>query len=199
MRETSSCRSLTTSISEHNLSNLAGAKRICQLMGVEENDFYQAIENFKGASKRLEIISSSNSSVLLKDFAHAPSKVKATTAAVRKQFKGFKLVACLELHTYSSLDSEFINNYRDSLILSDLPIVFYDPEALKIKNRIPISEIDIINSFNDDRINVLTRPKELEYFLLNQDFNQTVLLMMSSGNFGGIIWDNLSKQFDLKV
>ena len=184
---------------EHNLSNLAGAKWICQLMGVEENDFYQAIENFKGASKRLEIISSSNSSVLLKDFAHAPSKVKATTAAVRKQFKGFKLVACLELHTYSSLDSEFINNYRDSLILSDLPIVFYDPEALKIKNRIPISEIDIINSFNDDRINVLTRPKELEYFLLNQDFNQTVLLMMSSGNFGGIIWDNLSKQFDLKV
>ena len=80
-----------------------------------------------------------------------------------------------------------------------MPIVFYDPEALKIKNRIPISEIDIVNSFNDDRINVLTRPKELEYFLLNQDFNQTVLLMMSSGNFGGIVWDNLSKQFDLKV
>ena len=78
-------------------------------------------------------------------------------------------------------------------------MVFYDPEALKIKNRIPISEIDIINSFNDERINVLTRPKELEYFLLNQDFNQTVLLMMSSGNFGGIIWDNLRKQFDLKV
>ena len=180
---------------EHNLSNLAGAKWICQLMGVEEDDFYQAIASFTGASKRLEKIASSNNSLLFKDFAHAPSKVKATNIAVKKQFEDFKLIACLELHTYSSLDANFIHNYRDSLSSADLPIVFYDPEALKIKNRNPITEKQIVEAFNDARIKVFTQPNAFADFLLNQEYSKSVLLMMSSGNYGGINWNALKEKF----
>lgn len=180
---------------EHNLSNLSGAKWICQLIGVEQDEFYQAIASFKGATKRLEKISSSRNKFLFKDFAHSPSKVNATITAVRKQYEGFKLIACFELHTYSSLDNKFIYNYRDSLCLSDFPIIFYDPEALRIKNRHPITEKQIKEAFNDQRIMIFTKPKALEDFLLIQDYDESILLMMSSGNYGGISWDNLMEQF----
>ena len=115
----------------------------------------------------------------------------ASTDAVRKQFEGFKLIACLELHTYSSLDTKFIYNYRDSLSLSDLPIIFYDSNALKIKNRHPITEKHIKEAFNDHRIKIFFQPKALEDFLLKQNYHKSVLLMMSSGNYGDISWDNL--------
>ncbi len=180
---------------EHNLSNLSGAKWICQLIGVEQDEFYQAIASFKGATKRLEKITSSRNKFLFKDFAHSPSKVNATITAVRKQYEGFKLIACFELHTYSSLDNKFIYNYRDSLSLSDFPIIFYDPEALRIKNRHPITEKEIKEAFNDQRIMIFTKPKALEDFLLIQDYDESILLMMSSGNYGGISWDNLMEQF----
>ena len=180
---------------EHNLSNLSGAKWICQLIGVEQDEFYQAIASFRGATKRLEKISSSRNKFLFKDFAHSPSKVNATITAVRKQYEGFKLIACFELHTYSSLDNKFIYNYRDSLCLSDFPIIFYDPEALRIKNRHPITEKQIKEAFNDQRIMIFTKPKALEDFLLIQDYDESILLMMSSGNYGGISWDNLMEQF----
>ena len=180
---------------EHNLSNLSGAKWICQLIGVEQDEFYQAIASFKGATRRLEKITSSRNKFLFKDFAHSPSKVKASITAVRKQFEGFKLIACLELHTYSSLDNKFIYNYRDSLSLSDFPIIFYDPLALRIKNRHPITEKQIKEAFNDHRIMIFIKPKALEDFLLMQDYDESVLLMMSSGNYGDISWDNLKKKF----
>ena len=143
---------------------------------------------------RLEKITSSRNKFLFKDFAHSPSKVTATTDAVRKQFEGFKLIACLELHTYSSLDSKFIHNYRDSLSLSDLPIIFYDSNALKIKNRYPISEKQIKEAFNDHRIKIFFQTKALEDFLLKQDYHESILLMMSSGNYGDISWDNLKEK-----
>ena len=180
---------------EHNLSNLSGAKWICQLIGVEQDDFYHAIASFKGATRRLEKITSSMNKFLFKDFAHSPSKVKATITAVRKQFEGFKLIACLELHTYSSLDNKFIHNYRDSLSLSDFPIIFYDPNALIIKNRHPISEKHIKVAFNDNRIKIFIKPKALEDFLLMQGYDESVLLMMSSGNYGDISWNNLKEKF----
>ena len=148
----------------HNLSNLAGAKWLCQLMGVDEDDFYQAIGSFRGASKRLELLQRSESAYLFKDFAHAPSKVKATTEAVKEQFSDLKITACLELHTFSSLDSSFIKNYRDSLEKADLPIVFYDPEALKIKNRTPILPQEIIDAFGHTDLLVFTNPKDFIKF-----------------------------------
>ena len=180
---------------DHNLSNLSGAKWICQLIGVEQDDFYEAIANFKGAAKRLERITSSRNRFLFKDFAHSPSKVKATIAAVRKQFETFRLITCLELHTYSSLDDKFIYNYQDSLSLSDIPIIFYDPKALRIKNRHPISENQIKEAFKDYRIKIFIKPKALEDFLLIQDYDESVLLMMSSGNYGDLSWDNLMEKF----
>ena len=176
---------------KHNLSNLTGAKWLCQLIGIDEDDFYQAISSFKGASKRLENLMTGKSSCLFKDFAHAPSKVKATTQAVKEQFPDSRLIACLELHTYSSLDPSFLVQYRNSLEKADLPIVFYDPEALKIKNRTPIQPQEIIDSLGHPHLTVFTDPKLLKDFLMEQNYHKTVLLMMSSGNYGGLDWEAL--------
>ncbi len=171
---------------KHNLSNLSGAKWICQLIGIDEDDFYQAISGFKGASKRLERLATGKTSHLFRDFAHAPSKVKATTAAVKAQFIGLKLIACLELHTYSSLDPLFLVNYYQTLNQTDIPIIFYDPEALKIKNRPSITPLEIIEAVGHPDLIVYSKPEDLKNFLLEQDYFSTVLLMMSSGNYGGI-------------
>jgi UDP-N-acetylmuramate: L-alanyl-gamma-D-glutamyl-meso-diaminopimelate ligase len=178
----------------HNLSNLSGAKWLCQLIGIDEDDFYQAISSFKGASKRLERLANGRTSYLFKDFAHAPSKVKATTQAVKEQFPDSKLVACLELHTYSSLDPSFIVHYRNSLEKADLPIVFYDPEALKIKNRPPISPEEILVAFDLPELMVFTELQKLKDHLLELDYHHKVLLMMSSGNYGGLDWEALKSK-----
>ena len=176
---------------KHNLLNLSGAKWICQLIGIDEDDFYQAISCFKGASKRLERLATGKTSHLFKDFAHAPSKVKATIAAVKAQFTALKLVACLELHTYSSLDPFFLVNYYQTLYQADLPIIFYDPEALKTKNRPPISPQEIIEAVGHPDLIVFSKPEDFKNFLLEQDYFSTVLLIMSSGNYGGIDWEAL--------
>lgn len=118
---------------EHNLQNLAGAKWICQHMGIDEDDFYEAIVTFKGANKRLEKIAESKNSVIFKDFAHSPSKVKATTEAVKKQYSERNVLACLELHTYSSLNAEFLEEYKGTLDQADEAVVFYSPHAVEIK------------------------------------------------------------------
>ena len=139
----------------------------------------------------MERLANGRKSYLFKDFAHAPSKVKATTQAVKEQFPDSKLVACLELHTYSSLDPSFIVHYRNSLEKADLPIVFYDPEALKIKNRPPISPEEILVAFDLPELMVFTEPQKLKDHLLELDYHQKVLLMMSSGNYGGLDWEAL--------
>ena len=118
---------------KHNLQNLAGAKWICQHMGVDEDDFYEAIANFKGASKRLEKIAENSSTVIFKDFAHSPSKVEATTKAVKEQYNNRTVLACLELHTYSSLNAEFLKLYKGALDSADRAVVFYSPHAVEIK------------------------------------------------------------------
>jgi UDP-N-acetylmuramate: L-alanyl-gamma-D-glutamyl-meso-diaminopimelate ligase len=175
----------------HNLSNLAGAQTICQFMGVEPIEFYEAIATFKGAARRLEKMGRGATSILFKDFAHAPSKVRATTAAVKKQFPTQKLLACLELHTYSSLDPAFINHYKKSLETADEALVFYDPEALKIKQRQVIPPDAIAAAFDHPNLRVFSVPQELHDFLYNQNYAHTVLLMMSSGNYGQLDWDRL--------
>ncbi|MDC1080497.1 Mur ligase family protein [Flavobacteriaceae bacterium] len=176
---------------EHNLSNIAGAQWISQLMGVDQAEFLEAISSFKGASKRLEKIGDNGSSFLFKDFAHAPSKVKATSLAVAQQFEEHHKVFCLELHTYSSLTPEFIGQYKNSLKPADEAIVFYDPEALKIKNGIALSEEEIKNAFGDENIIVFSEPKEFHKFLEQHNWDKSVLLMMSSGNYGGLNWETL--------
>lgn len=177
---------------DHNMSNLSAARWITQLVGVSEEDFVEAIASFKGASKRLELVVRGSTGVLFKDFAHAPSKVVATTNAVQKQFGKKRILACLELHTYSSLNPEYMINYQGALAAADEAIVFYDPEALKIKNRPPIAKEDIEKAFQHPALKVFTLPADLHHHLLTNAYDDTVLLMMSSGNYGAIDWDSLA-------
>ncbi len=179
---------------KHNLLNLSGAQWITQLMGVDESKFNEAIPSFIGASRRLECIVKSKTSLLFKDFAHAPSKVKATSTAIKKQFSNHKIMICLELHTYSSLDSEFINQYAHSLDQVDEVVVFYDLEALKIKKRAPIARQSIINAFKRPSIKVFSQKDAFLKFLLKKDYNDKVLVMMSSGSFGELDWEILKER-----
>jgi len=178
---------------KHNLNNLAGAKWICQHMGVDEDDFYEAIATFKGASKRLEKVAESQTSVIFKDFAHSPSKVSATTAAVKEQFSDKKLIACLELHTYSSLNAEFLKEYKNSLAEADEALVFYSPDAVAIKKLEAVSEEQIRQAFQKEGLKVFTNSENFKEELKNTNLNNSVLLMMSSGNYGGLDMEELKK------
>ncbi len=179
---------------KHNLNNLNGAKWICQNMGVDEADFYEAIASFKGASKRLEKISENSDRVIYKDFAHSPSKVKATTTAVKEQYPDRKVVACLELHTYSSLNAEFLKEYESALDSADVAVVFYSPEAVKIKRLDEVTEEQIAKSFNRNDLIIYTNPKEFENYLYELELKNAVLLLMSSGNYGGLNLDELKNK-----
>lgn len=175
----------------HNLQNMAGAKWICQHMGVFEDEFYEAIASFKGASKRLEKIAENNSVVIYKDFAHSPSKVIATTNAVKKQYKERKVIACLELHTYSSLNTNFIKEYKDALNNADVAVVFYSPEAVKLKRLDTINMQQIKNAFHRNDLIVYSNPEEFKDYLFSLSYKNMVLLLMSSGNYGGLNFDEL--------
>ena len=174
---------------KHNLNNLAGAKWICQHMGVDEDDFYEAIASFKGANKRLEKIAEQSSCVVYKDFAHAPSKVQATTSAVKNQYPKRRLIACLELHTYSSLNESFLSEYDQTLAMADEAVVFFSPSALQIKKMKPISEEQIAHAFQHNNLTVYTDPRQFQEFLKAQNYTDTALLLMSSGNYGGLNFD----------
>ncbi len=176
----------------HNLQNLAGAKWICQLIGVQEDAFYEAIMSFSGASKRLEKIAENSSTVIFKDFAHSPSKVKATTKSVKEQYKNRKLLACLELHTYSSFNPEFLKEYNNALQFADKAVVFYSPHAVEIKKLAPVSKQQILDAFNRDDLIVYTKPTDFQDFIFNQNLENTSVLLMSSGNYGGLDLEKLA-------
>ena len=175
----------------HNLNNLVGAKWICQNMGVDEADFYEAIASFKGASKRLEKIAEGKGKVAYKDFAHSPSKVSATTKAVKNQYLDRKLIACLELHTYSSLNAEFLKEYQGALDAADVAVVFYSPDAVKIKQLEEVTYDQIAQSFQREDLIIYTNPADFKNFLFSQDFDNSALLLMSSGNYGGLNFDEV--------
>ncbi len=178
---------------KHNLNNLAGAKWICQQMGIDESDFYEAISTFQGASKRLEKIAESGTCIAYKDFAHSPSKVSATTQALKNQYPDRKLIACLELHTYSSLNPEFLSEYKGALDKADVAVVFYSPHAVKIKKLEAISEQQIADAFQREDLIIYTNPDEFKSFLFSQKFDNTSLLLMSSGNYGGLDFDEIKE------
>jgi UDP-N-acetylmuramate: L-alanyl-gamma-D-glutamyl-meso-diaminopimelate ligase len=162
---------------------------ISQMMGVNSSDFYEAIPTFRGASKRLECLAKGKTSFLFNDFAHAPSKVKATVEAIDKQFFNFEITFCLELHTFSSLDLEFLNQYADTLKKTSNSIIFYDPVVLKNKNRKPISEDYIKKAFEHSTLKLFTDKNALMNYLVDKNYVKHVLVFMSSGNFGGIDWE----------
>ena len=175
---------------KHNLSNLAGAKWICQNMGVDEEDFYEAIATFKGASKRLEKIAEGNSSIAYKDFAHSPSKVAATTKAVKEQYPNRKLIACLELHTYSSFNPEFLKEYKGALDAADEAVIFFLPESVAIKKLEAVTPEQISEAFQRKDLKIFTDAKSFHEFIENKEYKNATLLLMSSGNYGGL---NLEK------
>jgi len=171
---------------KHNLMNLNGARLVCERLGIPTADFLKAISTFKGAAKRLELLGKSEDSAFYKDFAHSPSKLKATIEAVKEQFPQRELVACMELHTYSSLNSDFLEHYHACMEKADKAIVFYSAHALEIKKMPPLPENKVKKSFGRDDIMVFTNKDKLVEFLESLHWKGKNLLMMSSGSFDGL-------------
>ena len=171
---------------KHNLLNMEGARFICSQLGIMEEEFYEAIMSFKGASKRLEKVERQDGGLLYKDFAHAPSKVKATVAAFAEQFSKTETFGFLELHTYSSLNPVFLEQYDHAMDGLDNAVVFYSEDALKIKRMEPISPELIKEKFKNQNLRVFTNAEDLHKYWETLDKSKGAFLMMSSGNFGGL-------------
>lgn len=171
---------------EHNLKNMQGAMHICEEIGLPPEDFYLAMTKFKGASNRLQKIGENKKTKIFKDFAHSPSKVKATTEAVKNQFPDQTLVGVLELHTYSSLNKEFLDQYHGSMQAVDIPVVFFNKHALELKQLPMLEKRHIYNSFDNETIIVFNERNDLENFLKSISWIDKNLLLMSSGNFNGM-------------
>jgi UDP-N-acetylmuramate: L-alanyl-gamma-D-glutamyl-meso-diaminopimelate ligase len=178
----------------HNYQNISGAREILKRLGVTNQQFFEAISSFQGASGRLEIVRETAGMTVYKDFAHAPSKVKATVKAVKELHPSRDLVACVELHTYSSLNKKFLPQYKDSLRNAQTPVVYFNPAKVNAKNLEPLSASDIHHAFSNPSITVFEDADKLQKFLVGQSWKNKNLLMMSSGNFGGIDIKDLSEK-----
>jgi len=171
---------------KHNLLNINGARLVCRELGISCPQFMEAIKTFKGASNRLELLGKNENTAIYKDFAHAPSKLKATVEAVKDQFPDRKLMAVMELHTFSSLSKAFLHQYSHSMDKADIPVVFFDPHAIALKKLPPINPDDVKDGYNHPNLQVFTLSNDLEAFIRSNNFKDKNLLMMSSGNFGGM-------------
>jgi len=178
-------------LGKHNMQNIEAARKVCQTFNISDADFYRVIQSFKGADKRLEKIFDQDGRIIFKDFAHAPSKVAASVTAVRNAYPNNKVIAVLELHTYSSLNKDFLPQYKDKLNSVDEAIVFYSPKAMAIKRMSPIPKEWIVKAFNRDDLRVFTEPEDLHEYLYNKSLKDSVLLLMSSGNYGGLDLEKL--------
>jgi UDP-N-acetylmuramate: L-alanyl-gamma-D-glutamyl-meso-diaminopimelate ligase len=176
----------------HNLQNLKAAQLVCEKIGIDKINFYQSVSDFKGASKRMELVKANDHSAFYKDFAHSPSKLKATTNALKNQFPERKLVACMELHTFSSLNAEFLKLYSKSMLAADVAYVYYNIETIKHKRLDNITEQDVYNAFGTPNVKVFTSSEDLQYQLFSENWNNSNLLMMSSGNFDGLDFDRIA-------
>lgn len=177
---------------EHNLRNINAAREVCKLIGIKGPAFYEAISSFKGAARRLELLGSNAATRIYKDFAHAPSKVKATTQAIKDQFPERKLVACLELHTFSSLNKEFLPQYKNALDAADLALVYFNPKTLEHKRMPALSQQDIAAAFGNDRLQVFTDSEQLAAYLKSLNWQNQNLILMSSGNYNNMDLQALS-------
>ncbi len=175
---------------KHNLQNLEGARAICKELGVSSQTFYQAISSFKGASRRLEKLYESGDYIVYRDFAHAPSKLKATASAVREQHPDHRLIACMELHTYSSLNKDFLDQYSGSMDAPDAACIYFSPKVVEQKRLKTLTKEDVKAAFGRMDLEVVTDNAGVQDFIDRADKQKTVLLLMSSGNWGGgIRWE----------
>lgn len=180
---------------DHNLQNLQGALYICESLGVSKEQFYQSIQSFKGAAKRQEILAKGETGILFRDFAHAPSKLKATVNAVKNQFPERKLIAVQELHTYSSLNKAFLPNYAHSMEEADVAIIYLNPHAVALKKLELMDETTLREGFKRKDLILFTESAALKDYLLSQDFSHTNLLLMSSGNYDNLELEPLKAKF----
>ncbi len=183
---------------KHNLMNLNGARMVCNQIGVSDEMFYEAIQSFKGASNRLELLFKNEHTTFFRDFAHSPSKLKATTAAVKEQYPNRKLIACMELHTFSSLNENFLAEYKGAMDKADVAIVYYNPHTIEHKKLKPIIPEQVKDAFKRNDLQVFTNSQELMNTLKANDFHNTNLLLMSSGNYDGVDVKNIATIFGLK-
>ena len=170
----------------HNMQNLQAAMLACHCIGVAPDDFYREISTFTGASNRLEKICETETSVAYKDFAHSPSKLKATINAVRERYPEKKLIACMELHTFSSLMADFLPQYKDCMAEADIAYVYFNPKVIEHKQLTPITAEEVKQAFGTANVKVFTESLALQMQLQQLDYSNTALLMMSSGTFDGI-------------
>ena len=176
----------------HNMQNLQAACLACQQIGISANDFYREISTFSGASNRLEKIGEVRdmqnqvTRVAYKDFAHSPSKLKATVNAVRERYPNLKLVACMELHTFSSLMADFLPQYKNCMQEADVALVYFNPKVIEHKRLTPISKEDVAKAFGTENVEVYTESSAMQQHLKEMNYDHTALLMMSSGTFDGI-------------
>ena len=170
----------------HNMQNMQAAMLACHCIGVAPDDFYREISTFTGASNRLEKICETETSVAYKDFAHSPSKLKATVNAVRERYPDKKLIACMELHTFSSLMADFLPQYKGCMAEADIAYVYFNPKVIEHKRLTPITTEEVKQAFGTDNIEVFTESLALQLRLQSLDYKNTALLMMSSGTFDGI-------------
>jgi UDP-N-acetylmuramate: L-alanyl-gamma-D-glutamyl-meso-diaminopimelate ligase len=178
---------------EHNMRNLSGAKAILMRLGISEKTFYQAIPHFKGATKRLELVGQNQQAAIFRDFAHAPSKLEASIRALKNQFPKRSLVACLELHTFSNLNKQYLSQYQNRFNLPEKAVVFYNPKEALHKNMELLSDEEIRKGFNNPNLEIFTSTEALRQYLFSQSWNNTNLVMMSTGNFNNFDFSELSR------
>lgn len=175
----------------HNLQNLEGARKVCLSLGIDSHTFLQAISSFAGTARRLEKIKTKDKNIIaFKDFAHSPSKLMATVKAVSNQFEEKKLLACMELHTFSSTNPKFLKEFKDSMNPADIAIIYMSEKAFEIKGKAAIDDKTIHENFNNDNILIFRKPESLLAFLAAQNLKEYALLLMTSGNFDGINWED---------
>ncbi|MFT5861016.1 MAG: UDP-N-acetylmuramate: L-alanyl-gamma-D-glutamyl-meso-diaminopimelate ligase [Flavobacteriaceae bacterium] len=182
----------------HNLQNLSGAMNIAKAMGIEPDKYLSAMSTFTGAGKRLQKVAEKNDFVMYKDFAHSPSKLKATTSAVKEQYPSRTVVACMELHTFSSLKKEFLPQYLNAMSEADNALVYFSPEVVEHKKLEPITVEQVLSGFGGT-VQVVTSTEDVRAFIDQKSWNNSVLLMMSSGNFDGIDYDELGQAISQEV
>lgn len=171
---------------EHNLRNISAAREVCKQLGIKGKDFYRAVGSFPGAARRLELLARGATSVVYKDFAHAPSKLHATAGALKQQFPRRRLVACLELHTFSSLNPDFLPQYAHCFDAPDVAVVYFNPHVLEHKRLPPLPPEAVAAAFQRPDVRVITDSHALAEFLNAQAWADTNLLLMSSGTFDGL-------------
>ena len=182
----------------HNLMNLHAAWLVCRQLGIPASQFVQAIGTFKGAAKRLELLAKSEDAIVYRDFAHAPSKVKATIEAVKNQFPEKKLIGVLELHTYSSLNEAFMKEYEGVLDMADEAVVFYSRHALELKQMPELKKETVAAGFATPGLQVANQREELEKWLSERDYRNSIVLLMSSGNYDGLDIEGLGERITHK-